>query len=610
VSAAAGDHVLTGQSVSLISSSTLIGDVAATTVLTVGVSLPPADGAGEEAAATAVNDRQNPQFHQYYTPASWQQRFALPATASDPLVQRYTADGLQVVYSSPTRDFFDFTGTVAQIDQAFQVHIRSYTGALGGTFYANAEPPTVAAAVDAVTGLSDLAAHTGNQTLCSPGTSGMICVGTLEYTDLWAVYNLPPAITGVGQKIAIIGTGDSGGPTNDLHKYETDRHLPLVPTVCHPASGNNCLSTATADTGNEGEWALDSESSTAMAPSVTELDYYMTPGLGDAASFSLWANDSSGPLQGNASFGGCESLNAEIGVVIAQSPIFAQLAGEGRTLFASTGDTGGSCTVVTGNGIVNTIAPQVEWPAASRWVIGVGGTILYTDNNGHRATLPSGPGEFAWTHTGGGTSISQPEQPWQQPIGVVLGQCTINEDGTPRTSPVPCRGIPDVAAMSGDITVNAGGDSFADVEGGTDSGPGSDTADGGTSLSSPLWCGMWARMESASSTGSLGFAAPALYGIGLDPVKDVSDFYDVTQGDNGQFPAIARNNNPGAPDPSGWDYVSGFGTPDITRLVNDLVPGPGPQIPEAPAIPLLLLIPTGLVGIGSLARRRRRAMTG
>jgi pseudomonalisin len=594
---AAGTHVLSGQSLaSEISISTAVGPVAPTTVLTIGVALTPADVAGEQATAMAVYDPSSPQYHQYFTPASWAARFAVPQATYDATVQMFTSQGFQVVYSAATRDYFDLQGTAAEVDQAFQITLTQYRAPTGTVWFGNDRPPMVPDTVDAVAGLSDLGTHT-HQTNCVGG----VCTGVVEYSELWSVYNLPAAYTGSGQKIAIIGNGDTGGPTQDLHKYESDRGLPIVPTVCHPVSGNACLSTT--NTGNEGEWALDSESSTSMAPSVGELDYYFSSSLGDPAAFSAWVNDPNGPTQANASFGGCEIINAIVGNITAEDPIFAQAAAEGRTQFVSTGDTGGSCTVITGNGIVNTIAPQVEWPASSRWVIGVGGTVLYTDGNGHRANLPSGPAEIAWTHTGGGTSFVEPEQSWQQPIQVIVGKCTENADGTPNANPGSCRGLPDVAAMSGDITVVGGGNGFKDVEGGTDSGPGLDGANGGTSLSSPLWAGMWTRMQSA--VGPLGFAAPRLYAIGLDPVKDVADFYDVTQGSNGQFTAIARNNNPPQPDPSGWDYVSGLGAPDVSKLIADFTT-PVATTPESPSTPLLLVMPLALLG-AFWARRRRRS---
>ncbi len=56
---------------------------------------------------------------------------------------------------------------------------------------------------------------------------------------------------------------------------------------------------------------------------------------------------------------------------------------EGRTLFAATGDTGSSCPVLVlgpelgaGNGVANQGVPIVNYPAASPYVVAVGGTVL------------------------------------------------------------------------------------------------------------------------------------------------------------------------------------------------------------------------------------------
>jgi hypothetical protein len=70
---------------------------------------------------------------------------------------------------------------------------------------------------------------------------------------------------------------------------------------------------------------------------------------------------------------------------------------------------------------------------------------------------------------------------------------------------------------------------------------------GGTSLSAPLWQGMWARVQAAAS--ATRFAAPLLY-------AHPDAFNDITFGDNGPYPATA-----------GWDYTSGLGSPDVAKLI-------------------------------------------
>ena len=66
--------------------------------------------------------------------------------------------------------------------------------------------------------------------------------------------------------------------------------------------------------------------------------------------------------------------------------------------------------------------------------------------------------------------------------------------------------------------------------------------------------------------GGLGLINPALYKIGADPARYANDFYDVTTGNNQADPTI-----PGYPATTGWDPVTGLGTPNAANLMPDLV---------------------------------------
>ena len=59
---------------------------------------------------------------------------------------------------------------------------------------------------------------------------------------------------------------------------------------------------------------------------------------------------------------------------------------------------------------------------------------------------------------------------------------------------------------------------------------------------------------------------PAVYAISADPARYAADFYDVTVGNNQADPSV-----PGYPATSGWDPVTGVGTPNAAVLVPDLV---------------------------------------
>src|SRR5204862_5316608 len=137
-------------------------------------------------------------------------------------------------------------------------------------------------------------------------------------------------------------------------------------------------------------------------------------------------------------------------------------------------------------------------------------------------------------------------------------------NGNPYPTPTPCRGTSDVAALSGDGTiivnhrvgaVQANGYDMVDV----DDSSGTDAynehfSEGGTSLSSPLWTGMWARVNAAHKGGPLGRANDTLYRIAASPVGATA-FFDVIEGSN-PLPATP-----------GWDFPTGLGTPNLTNIM-------------------------------------------
>jgi pseudomonalisin len=78
---------------------------------------------------------------------------------------------------------------------------------------------------------------------------------------------------------------------------------------------------------------------------------------------------------------------------------------------------------------------------------------------------------------------------------------------------------------------------------------------GGTSLSSPLFVGFWARMQSAHGN-SLGFPASGIYSaIAATPAL----VQDVTSGNNGSG-GFGYKAGPG------WDYSTGWGSLQMTNF--------------------------------------------
>jgi len=276
------------------------------------------------------------------------------------------------------------------------------------------------------------------------------------------------------------------------------------------------------------EWDMDTQFSTGMAGGVSRLYLYDTTSLTDAdvtLEFSRFASDDRARA-GSASFGECEYQAYLDGAMIAMDNVFQEAAVQGQTVFASSGDTGGFCPVVPDNG-VPAGAPDVNYPASSPYVVSAGGTTLLTNGDG------SYDQETAWLAGGGGPSLFEVQPSWQAGVAPPTGSTCVEY--------VACLGktLPDVAM---DADPESGANVYVD---GTPEGV------GGTSLSSPLTLGVWARLESAHGN-RLGFAAPRLYAAGGS-----AGFHDVTLGDTGPYPALP-----------GYDLATGLGTFDVAQMVN------------------------------------------
>jgi pseudomonalisin len=556
----------------------------------------------EQAAYQAMYTKGSPSYHHFLTPAQFDARYGVSQAKFDVVRRFATAHGLELVSAPGSRDLLSITGTVAQVEKTFKVRLSDfawpssyrYLKQDGATFFANENDPTIpaGAGIFGVIGLNSAqrshtysttgsrpagakthaASRTPAQSQCQAGT----CIGLTTPQDMWSIYGMPTAYTnpavnfGQGQKMAIFGEGQTDPVIKNLRIFEGLHGLRRIPVNVVHADGPKA---DYSDSSGEVEWELDTQSSTGMSPKSLSETLYFGHDLSDASVlnvFNNWADDANGALQASASYGECEeSLPGDL-LAAGKIPTYpksgpAGYAGsagaaytkaseaallkaniEGRTLFSSTGDTGSSCPLLAangigaGNGVLNQVVPVVGYPASSPHAVAVGGTVLY----GTDAAAPQRSLEYAWTFTGGGTSFRFGKPTYQNGIATIAGLCF-----PPGPAFAPCRGVPDVAAQSGDIASNG----YGIVAGGETAYPG-----GGTSLSSPLWLGMWTRIQAASTSG-LGFADPELYNL------PSGDFFDVggvspqtTPAGNGVYVALP-----------GWDYVSGLGTPNVTALMND-----------------------------------------
>ena len=174
----------------------------------------------------------------------------------------------------------------------------------------------------------------------------------------------------------------------------------------------------------------------------------------------------------------------------------------------------------------------VAYPSSSPDVIAVGGTS-FTENS---AGTPIG--ETAWSGSGGGTSIFEPQSAAQKSaIGVAAGR-----RGRPTSLSTPTRTPASTCATRLTSALRRRSRSLAEPV-----------------FSSPSWAGM----TSIVNQGLIAAGSPVLSGTqalaGLLYSRSPADFNDITSGDNGNYVAGP-----------GYDLVTGLGSPVANKLLPDL----------------------------------------
>ncbi|HEX3670874.1 MAG TPA: S53 family peptidase [Candidatus Cybelea sp.] len=514
-------------------------------------------------------------YRKWLSPGEFTAMYNPTAAQAESVASYLRQQGFTKVKIDSNRLIVSGFASASRAETAFHTSIRG-TVANGTAVYGNVTPAFVPAKfhglVAAVLGLSNayqMHVHLLKSQHMRPMTAGTpppclevvngICIGG-EYgpSQYQVAYDVPAKLhTGAKTAVAVMAEGDVTQVEKDLRTAEKFWALPHVPYSVVP------VGSPSTDTSGLDEWDLDTQISTGMAERVSQLYVYDTTSLGDSditLEYSKWVNDNL-TQAGNSSFGEAESFAYTDGSMTLDDQLLNEAAAQGQTMFASTGDNGSGCPVLLATGAPNSGAPEVCYPASSPYVVAVGGTTLDTNANG------TGPGtyygEYVWTGTGGGYSAFESPPYWQK--NGICAACTS----------AGVRAIADIA-MCGDnngcpmdVFVNA-----------TQEGV------GGTSLSSPMSMGIWARLETRFHN-NLGFAAPVYYGVygyyepcpmgsttcvpSGEPGDDTSAVPPDTTAPIGGFHDILYGSN-GIPNSAapGWDVPSGLGTFDFSVMLTDL----------------------------------------
>lgn len=417
------------------------------------------------------------------------------------------------------------TGKVAHLEAAFGVALSHYQHPTLGQFRGRTGPITIpdeiAPIVTAVLGLDNRPqARPYFRLRPIPGPAGTRAA-TQAFTpvQLAALYDFPDG-DGAGQCIGLIELG-GGYEASDLSAYFGSLGVPSPQVVSVSVDGTD-NSPSGNPSGPDGEVTLDIEIAGAIAPKA-KIAVYFAPnsdaGFVDAVSSAL--HDSANkPSVLSISWGGPESAWTDQAVSSFNDTLRSAVA-LGVTICAAAGDSGSNDGASDGS-------DQVDFPAASPYVLACGGTHL-TASGGGRAIAT----EVVWNDgasggaTGGGVSTRFALPAWQEGLKVT------RVDGS--AAALAKRGVPDVAA---DASPASGYEVLID---------GQSAPVGGTSAVAPLFAGLVARVN-AQSGKAAGFLNAKLY-------RSAGAFNDITSGNNGSYAA--------AP---GWDACTGLGSPNGRRV--------------------------------------------
>ncbi len=551
----------------------------------------------------AQQDPASPQYHHWLTPQEFGRQFGVSDQDLATITAWLQSHGFQINHVANGRNLIEFSGTAAQVAEAFHAEIHKYL-VNGRTHWANAANPQIPAALaPVVAGVATLHNFEKKPEILDFGTQFEATISSthsrpqftsgsthaLTPADYAIIYDINPlysaAINGTGVAIAVVARSNINA--SDIASFRSAFGLPSNP----PQIIVNGSDPGVVGNGEVDEATLDTSWAGAVAPYATvKLVVSASTNSADGVDLSEeYTIDNNLADIMTESFGSCEA-DYTAAQQSAISSLAAQAAAQGMTYTVAAGDSGAegcddpSSPPATGPLSVNILA-------STPYNIAVGGTMfndtanpsLYwaSSNGANDESALSYIPENVWNEScdtnctgdnsaglwagGGGASVFVSKPAWQ------TGVSGIPSDGA--------RDVPDISLTA------AGHDAYLLCISGscTPNSRGRITFQGygGTSAATPAFAGMMALVVQKSGVRQ-GQANYTLYRLaaaenfsncnasntsGLPASTCI--FHDVTSGNNA-VPGEAGYGTPTAPYSAGvgYDLATGLGSVDATNLVN------------------------------------------
>jgi len=545
-------------------------------------------------------DKNSPNYHKWLTPEKFGQQFGPTDTDMQTITSWLQSHGFEVG-STKGRTVLEFSGTAAQVREAFHSTIHSYL-VNGETHWANSTDPQIPTALaPAVAGIKTLhnflkkpMVHLSEERFAAkldvkshPEFTNSTGLHALTPADYQTIYMTPVVPAGIGVTIAVVGRNNLYNGGQDVSDF---RNIFGIFGGTSPNIVVNGPDPGDAGGSEEAEATLDTSWAEALAP-FANVDFVVsgstntTDGI-DLSELYIIENNLGAVM--TESFGSCEALTTSTDAQ-GVSLLAEQAAAQGITYIVSAGDTGaegcdnlGETTAVGGT--------SVNVLASTPFTVAVGGTMF--NEHSQDATY--------WGSTNSlylGSALSYiPENVWnetcttqcqsgQPPLAAGAGGASIYfakpswQSGVTGTNNDTVRDIPDVSlsaaghdpyllCLEGSCQPNSqGGIYFAAVS--------------GTSAAAPSFASIMALLDGpnvrqgaanyilyrlASAQQTAGIACNASNTAALP--NTACTFNDVTGGNN-SVPGETGYPNGLYSAATGYDLASGLGSVNITNLVNN-----------------------------------------
>jgi subtilase family serine protease len=381
-------------------------------------------------------DPSSPDYRHFLSVAEFTEQYGPSARDYQAVVEFATAQGFSVNGSPANRLVVPVSGTVEQIQNAFDVSMKVYRHPTENrTFFSPDREPSIPSnlPVSHIAGMDDFSIPQASvrrpqsNGAMSPTVKGSGPGGSYLGSDMRAAYYGGTALTGSGQTVALVqfdgyDISDVTAGFNGAATWSTNgtnyvlHYTPPSGGTTYTITVNNVLldgASGSPESGDDAEETLDIVQSISMAPGLSQVRVYI--GNLDADVLNQVASDDAAK---------------QVSISWTWSPddpdvddfFFEEMAAQGQSVFVASGDYG---------------AYQIDqpyfFPAEDAFVTAVGGTSLVT----------SGPGgtwlsEAAWNRSGGGISADFiPIPSWQAGVANSANQGSATY-----------RNVPDVAMES------------------------------------------------------------------------------------------------------------------------------------------------------------------